>query len=187
MSTDPNIDPENPEDHNDSSTDRKLRPDFEAEVRRLQQKADESRKTGRQLGLGVPDEEAAGEDLADADLLKDVQNPEESHSLYYSIQRELINSLPPGKENEELRRFVYDEKNLYLNRGKEIDASGIRGSDGRQAFLHHLRTALVSVKRWAAEGGTAYDAYVMFRDLNTAAGFRSDSSSQGNISDGFGS
>lgn len=178
MATDPNIDPENPEERDDASTERKLRPDFEAEVRRLQQKADESRKEGLRLGLGIPDEEAAGEDLADADFLKDVQNPEESHSLYYSIQRELINSLPAGKENEELRRFVYDEKNLYLNRGKEIDASGIRGSDGRQAFLHHLRTALVNVKRWAVEGGTAYDVYLMFRDLNTAAGFRSDRSLQ---------
>ena len=184
MATDPNIDPDNSEDRDDSSTERKLRPDFEAEVRRLQQKADESRKTGRQLGLGVPNEEAAGEDLADADLLKDVQNPEESHSLYYSIQRELINSLPPGKENEELRRFVYDEKNLYLNRGKEIDASGIRGSDGRQAFLHHLRTALVNVKRWAAEGGTAYDAYMMFRDMNTAAGFRGGKSPQDSATGG---
>lgn len=180
MATDPNIDPENPEDRSDASTERKLRPDFEAEVRRLQQKANESRKTSRQLGLGVPDEEAVGEDLPDADLLKDVQNPEESHSLYYSIQRTLINHLPPGQENEELRRFVYDEKNLYLNRGKEIDASGIRGSDGRQAFLHHLRTALIAVKRWAAEGGTAYDAYVMFRDLNKDAGFRLDTGAKAN-------
>lgn len=172
MAIDPNIDPENSEERDDQQTERGLRPDFEAEVRRLQEKAEESRRTGRQLGLGVPDEEAASEDIADADLLKDVQDPEEAHSLYYSIQRELKNNLPAGKENEELRRFVYDEKNIYLNRGKELDASGIRGSDGRQAFLSHLRSALIAVKRWAAEGGTAYDAYIMFRDMNKEAGFR---------------
>ena len=178
---DPDFDPEDPEeDGKPSSEDDEAaqakdssEADIDAELRRLQQRADENRKAGKQLGLGLPDEEAAGEDLAGEDLLRDLQNPEEAHSLYYAIRRELMNGLPAGGENKELRQFVYDEKNLYLNRGKEIDPdTGIRGSDGRQAYLQHLQNALIAVRRWSAQGGNAFDAFMMFRDMNKQAGFR---------------
>jgi len=47
----------------------------------------------------------------------------------------LRNNLPQGKKNEKLRRYVYDEKSLFLNRGKEKDDRGIRGSDERQTYI----------------------------------------------------
>lgn len=148
-----------------------LNPDMVKIVRQMSDEAEETRKTGKQLGLGpLSDDEGTAEPGA-ASTVTDLQNPNQSHRLYYAVQGLLKKHLPPGKENEELRRYVYDEKNLYINRGKDLNELGIRGSDGRMAYIPHLKTALALVKKWVAEGGTAFDVFVEFWNLNEAYGY----------------
>lgn len=145
--------------------------DFVKQVKAMSDKAEESRRQGRQLGLGIPDEE----DVPDIDMAAavgtDLQNPDESHRIYYAIRRLLMDDLPPGEENEDLRRVVYDEKNLFINRGHDLDSHGIRGSDGRMGYIPHLKIALRLVKHWVAETGSAFDIFVEFWQLNEKMGY----------------
>lgn len=169
-------------DH-DQTPEEQLAPEISSDVvdlvRQMSDEAEETRKAGRQLGLGpLGDDE--GMAAPDASVpIADVQNPEESHRLYYVVLGLLKKHLPPGKANEELRRYVYDEKNLYLNRGKDLNELGIRGSDGRMAYIPHLKTALALVKKWIAEDGTAFDAFMEFWKLNEAYGYHKKSRSGG--------
>lgn len=146
--------------------------DFIRQVKSWSDQAEESRKEGRQLGLGIPDEDEVSAEEMTAEAVASQQNPNESHRLYYAIQAILRKHLPPGGgENERLRRVVYDEKNLYINRGNAIDENGIRGSDGRMGYIPHLRGALSLVKKWAAEAGSAFDVFLKFWELNEQLGY----------------
>lgn len=144
--------------------------DFLRMVREMSDEAEASKKEGRQLGLGLSDDEGASDtppDLSAADL----QNPDLSHRLYYAVRKLLIDHLPPGKENEDLRRYVYDERNLYINRGKDLDERGIRGSDGRMGYIPHLKQALKTVKEWVARGGSSFDIFEAFWTMNERLGY----------------
>lgn len=141
-------------------------------IRKLSAKADQAGKAGRQLALGKPSDFDQQIEAEVAKELTDVQNPDESHRIYYTIQSLLKAGLPGGPANAELRDYVYEEKNIYLNRGKKKDASGIRGSDGRMGYLPHLRAALGIAREWSAAGGTAFDVFLDFRLLNEKLGYR---------------
>ena len=151
-----------------------VRDDVLEDIRKLQEQAEENRIEGEQLGLEMYSEDEEDEDLLSDEALEGEQDPEEAHELYYSIRRELMQGLPSGPKNKELRQFVYNEKNLYLNRGKEKDEDGIRGSDGRQTYLSHLSKALAVTRKWRREDGNAMDIYSAFRRMNEEAGYRSD-------------
>ncbi|RZK28079.1 MAG: hypothetical protein EOO61_22555, partial [Hymenobacter sp.] len=104
-----------------------------AEIKQLSERAQE---TGSQQ-LDLIPAELGDEDIDlgfDTALLQDTANPEESYRLYYGIRRLLMDNLPPGKPNKKLRQAVYNEKNLFLNRGEDIKPNGVRGSDGRQTY-----------------------------------------------------
>ncbi len=149
-----------------------LSSDLIDQVKVWSDQAEEARKEGRQLGLGIPDEDEVSEEDLTATVIASQQNPDESHRLYYAIQRILKNDLPPGEgDNEKLRRAVYDEKNLYINRGEDLDERGIRGSDGRMGYLPHLRVALSLVKKWRAETGSAFDIFLAFWEVNEQLGY----------------
>ena len=158
------------------------REEFLAHVRALSQRAEESQATSKQLGLGIPDEEPAADAVPD-DAPPDTQNPDEAHRLYWSIQRDLMGALPKGPDHKELRQIVYDEKGDYLNRGKVKDASGIRGSDQRAGYLTHLRRAQRVVQRWKREGGSAFDIWLEFRNLNAEAGYKPKLKIKGSLDD----
>jgi len=105
-------------------------------------------------------------------LLKDTTNPEESYRLYYGIRRLLMDNLPSGKANKKLRQMIYDEKNLFLNRGIDIKDSGIRGSDGRQTYIEpFLKTAFLTVTNWITNGANPFDIFMTFRNLNEERGY----------------
>ncbi len=74
--------------------------------------------------------------------------------------------LPKGKQNEEARRLIYDEKNVLINRGAKKDEKGIRGSDGRMAYLEDLELAIKIVANWITNRESYYDLYRAFWDKN---------------------
>jgi hypothetical protein len=100
----------------------------------LLRKANESK--GKQLRVDLEKG-----DLTEVNELKQIteksfDNPEEKYNIYYKGLRNLLMKyLPKGKENEEARQLIYDEKNIFLNRGKKkSDNEGIRGGDSRMTY-----------------------------------------------------
>lgn len=150
----------------------KTEEEIRAEIKKL---ADEANATSSlQLNL-LSDINITDEDLDEAfesQILASSANPEESHRLYYGIRNMLMNNLPKGKENKKFRQFVYDEKNLFLNRGEAIKANGLRGSDGRMTYINDFLTEAFSVvSMWVVDGANYYDIFLKFREMNIERGF----------------
>ncbi|MEP6673937.1 MAG: hypothetical protein ABJA78_02235 [Ferruginibacter sp.] len=142
------------------------------EIKKLTERA--KQHTSQQIDLDL------GGDLGDEDIdfgfdsskLKDTANPEESYRLYYGIRRLLMDNLPGGKSNKKLRQLIYDEKNLFLNRGFEIKEDGIRGQDGRMTYIGpFLIDAFNAVVEWIKTGANPYDVFQTFYDMNEIKGY----------------
>lgn len=142
------------------------------EIRSLAKRADETSSQQMDLFLG----QVLGDEDIDIGFdfsgLTDTANPDKSHKIFYGIRRLLIDYLPKGEENKKLRQKIYDEKNLFLNRGIEKGANGIRGSDGRMAYIEQfLVEAFKVVADWVSKGANAYDIWFAFWDLNEQRGY----------------
>ena len=75
--------------------------------------------------------------------------------------------LPKGKEFKEARQLIYDEKNVFLNRGKKkSDNDGIRKSDGRMTYQEFMNEMLDLITMWASQSQNPIDLYNMLYDLN---------------------
>jgi len=142
------------------------------EIKHLAQRADES--SNHQLDL-FKGQNLGDEDIDigfDASIIDDTADPKKSYILYYGIQRLLIDYLPKGPKNKRLRQYVYDEKNLFLNRGMDKDHTGRRGSDGRMTYISSfLQTAFNTVANWVSSGANAFDIYQAFWNLNEEKGY----------------
>jgi hypothetical protein len=123
--------------------------------------------------LLFPLEELGDEDISfDASIFNDVADPDKSHRLYFTMQRILIDNLPKGKENKALRQQIYDQKNLFLNRGKNVDKNGIRHSSGQMTYIStFLEPAFNATTDWVKSGGGPLDIFMAFYDLNKVNGF----------------
>lgn len=121
---------------------------------------------GEQLAISW-DSELVLENEAEKLIGLKIDSPVEKFQLYYKGLNKLLRDfLPKGKENEEARRLIYDEKNVLINRGAKKDENGIRGSDGRMAYLEDLELAIQIVANWITQKGTYFDLYKSFWDKN---------------------
>lgn len=146
--------------------DKKKRELSKEDIERLEilQKADEVR--GEQLSINI-DSELTIENQAVKLLGQTIDDPVEKFQLYYhGLTKLLKDNLPKGKENEQVRRIVYDEKNVLINRGAKKDEKGIRGSDGRMAYIEDLEFAIQIVADWIAKKGSPSELYMAFWDKN---------------------
>ena len=112
--------------------DKKKRELSKEDIERLEilQKADEVK--GEQLSINI-DSELTVENQAVKLLGQTIDDPVEKFQLYYhGLTKLLKDNLPKGKENEQVRRIVYDEKNVLINRGAKKDERGIRGRRSRR-------------------------------------------------------
>ncbi|MBK9628327.1 MAG: hypothetical protein IPO56_11670 [Flavobacteriales bacterium] len=135
----------------------------------LLQKADQVR--GRQLTVDAGGEIGTEDELKKFALGR-IGNPPGKHEVYYAgIQRLLRKFLPKGKQNERLRRIIYDEKNVFLSRGRKKDDRGIRGADGRMGYLGDHQQALTEVIEWARTKQSMADLYKVFWVLNEKHGY----------------
>lgn len=101
-----------------------------------------------------------------------IDDPVEKFQLYYNgLSKLLKDNLPKGKENESVRRIIYDEKNILINRGAKKDEKGIRGSDGRMAYIEDLEMAIEIVANWIASKGTFVEIFMAFWDKNEELGY----------------
>lgn len=146
--------------------DKKKRELSKEDIERLEilQKADEVK--GEQLSINI-DSELTVENQAVKLLGQTIDDPVEKFQLYYhGLTKLLKDNLPKGKENEQVRRIVYDEKNVLINRGAKKDEKGIRGSDGRMAYIEDLEFAIQIVADWISKKGSPSELYMAFWDKN---------------------
>lgn len=128
------------------------------------QKADEVK--GEQLSINL-DSEITVENQAIKLLGQRIDDPVEKFQLYYhGLTKLLKDNLPKGKENEQVRRIIYDEKNILINRGAKKDEKGIRGSDGRMAYVEDLETAIQIVADWISKKESPSELFMAFWDKN---------------------
>ncbi len=121
---------------------------------------------GEQLVLNWKSEIVV-ENEAEKLISKRIDDPVEKFQLYYKgLHKMLKDFLPKGKKHEEARRLIYDEKNVLINRGAKKDDKGIRGSDGRMAYIEDLELAIIIVANWITNRGSYYDLYRAFWDKN---------------------
>jgi hypothetical protein len=100
-------------------------------------------------------------------ISKRIDDPVEKFQLYYKgLHKMLKDFLPKGKKHEEARRLIYDEKNVLINRGAKKDEKGIRGSDGRMAYIEDLGLGILIVANWITNKGSYWDLYRAFWDKN---------------------
>ncbi|MBS1684122.1 MAG: hypothetical protein JSS76_05175 [Bacteroidetes bacterium] len=142
------------------------------EIRKLSEQADDSTSHQVDMFKDLGDEDI--DSTFDTRILNDTANPDEAHRLYYNIQRVLIDNLPKGDEHKKLRQKIYDEKNLFLSRGYDKDAFGIRGRDGRQTYIGLMQEAFKYVFTWVASGGNAFDIYSVFWEVNESKGYHKE-------------
>lgn len=133
------------------------------------QKAEEIK--GEQLVLNL-DAELAVENEAEKLLGQKIDDPVTKFQLYYhGLTKLLKDNLPKGKENEEVRRIIYDEKNILINRGAKKDEKGIRGSDGRMAYLDDLELAIKIVADWTSTKSSPAELFIAFWSKNEELGY----------------
>ncbi len=127
------------------------------------------KQKGTQL-VAIPEDHGAG--LKELDELKEllqkkIEDPKQKFELYYNgIQNILIKYLPKGKAFKAERQIIYDEKNIFLNRGKAKDRFGRRGSDGRMTYNEDLLEMVEIVREWATGSQDPVSLYKAFYDLN---------------------
>lgn len=140
--------------------------DQEAESMELLQRSKE--KQGKQLRIDIDTGSMQEIDELKQMIALKAGDPEEKYNIYYTgIQNLLIKHLPSGTENEDLRRLIYDEKNVFLNRGrKKSDNGGVRKSDGRMTYQEHMAEMLDVVTDWVSKSQAPIDLYFMLYDLN---------------------
>ena len=159
-----------PGDNNKQEQDEQERL-FQEKLKRMSDEAETSAEA-KQTNFDFSEEEGEDEPFR-PEFAGDVQNPKESYELYYTIRRLLMQGLPRGEKNKDLRQFVYDEKNLYLRQGIDRPKDGsIVGADSRQSRLQFLREAYVATQNWAARGGSANDIFLEYYDLNKKMRYR---------------
>ncbi|UTN02812.1 hypothetical protein L0669_15915 [Flavobacterium bizetiae] len=143
--------------------DRKL---SKEDLERLEilQKSDDIK--GEQLIINL-DSELVIENQAELLLGQRIDDPVQKFQLYYhGLTKLLKDNLPKGKEFEDVRRIVYDEKNILINRGAKKDEKGIRGSDGRMAYIEDLEEAIKIVADWTSRKGSPAELFMAFWDKN---------------------
>lgn len=100
-------------------------------------------------------------------LNKNFDDPQEKYELYYNgIQKVLMKYLPKGKDFKEQRQIIYDEKNMFLNRGKAKNEKGIRGSDGRMTYNEDMMELTNLISDWVTSSQDPVDLYQKLYDLN---------------------
>ena len=140
----------------------------EEDIERMELLRRANEKVGKQLSINV----TTGR-LSEIDELKELvgkqfDNPEEKYEIYYNgIRKLLMDHLPKGKDFKNMRKIIYDEKNIFLNLGKrKSDHKGIRKSDGRMTYQPVMKEILDLIITWVGRSQNPFDIYYEFYQLN---------------------
>lgn len=126
---------------------------------------------GEQLLINL-DSQLIIENEAEKLLGQKIDDPVQKFQLYYNgLSKLLKSSLPKEKAFEDVRRIIYDEKNILINRGAKKNEKGLRGSDGRMAYMEDLEEALKIVANWTSRKGSPSELFMDYWDKNEELGY----------------
>lgn len=126
---------------------------------------------GEQLSINKEGKLATKKELKDF-AIGNIENPTKKYEVYYNgITKLLRKHLPKGKENRKSRNFIYEEKNVYLTRGKRISKIGIRGADGRMGYIGDAQEVLKMIMDWIFSNGTMVELFNSLRVANLNKGY----------------
>ncbi len=131
-------------------------------------------KTGKAKGgqLQLTDGGVKSVSLVKYTMPSNKDDPDKKYDLYWrGMHRLMTKHLPSGKENKRARGYIYEEKNVFLTRGKRKNILGRRGADSRMAYLTEMEVAFNTVLQWASRGGSMINLYDDFRKLNIKNNF----------------
>lgn len=129
------------------------------------QKAKDSKE--KQLSINLDTQNFEEIDKVKEILSKSFDDPDEKYDLYYkAIRKVLMKYLPKGKEFQEERQIIYDEKNIFLTRGKAKNLNGVRGGDGRMGYSDDMYELVNLITDWAGTTQDPVDLYQRIYDLN---------------------
>jgi len=98
---------------------------------------------------------------------RQIEDPSEKYDLYYNKIKNLLRKyLPKGKNFENERKIIYEEQNIFLNRGKKKNKAGKRGSDGRMTYSEDMGEMAVLVAEWIMTNMDPVDLYISLYNLN---------------------
>ena len=70
-----------------------------------------------------------------------------------------------------MRDYIYEEKNIFLTRGKTKNSKGIRGGDGRMTYQPDMQQILDETIAWILGSRTPTDIYNRYWQLNERMGY----------------
>ncbi len=149
----------------------KIEKEHEQEIEReaILMKADEIKE--ETLIFDIDGQVEFKNEIADL-VLEQIDDPEAKYNLYYNVVNRLLKKhLPKGDENKAARDLIYEEKNTFLTRGHRKDEKGIRGADGRMAYIPDINELINIITDWISNRGTMFDIYTKIRDLNISKGY----------------
>jgi hypothetical protein len=121
----------------------------------------------KQLTVNFETESIEVRDRLKEILNKNFDDPQDKYILYYKgIRKVLMHYLPKGKDFKTERDIIYDEKNIFLNRGKAKDSTGLRGSDGRMTYNDDMAELADLIADWVMTTQDPVDLYQRLYDLN---------------------
>jgi hypothetical protein len=145
--------------------------DQEREREAILMKADEIKE--ETLTFDIDGQIEFKNEIADL-VLEQIDDPEAKYNLYYNVANRLLKKhLPKGEENKTARDLIYEEKNTFLTRGHRKDEKGIRGADGRMAYIPDINELINIIIDWISNRGTMFDLYTKIRDINSSKGYGS--------------
>lgn len=108
--------------------------------------------------------------------LGSAENPEKKYTIYYQgINKLLKRALLPGKESKKIRDLIYEEKNIYLTRGKFKNELGIRGGDGRMGYLKDSQDVFKAMVKCVRSNSSMVEIYQLLVDMNIKKGYKKPS------------
>jgi len=143
----------------------------ELERRELFLKADEEASKEQQLVIDLEGNVSSRREILDISMSA-TEDPEEKYRIYYlGIQKLLRDYLPKGQKYKQSRDYIYDEKNIFLTRGKAKGPDGVRGGDGRMTYQPDMQRILDETVQWIVARGTMINLYERYWDLNESFGY----------------
>lgn len=141
----------------------------EMEIAQILMKADEIKE--ETFDFGIDGQIELKNEIADL-ILEQMDDPEAKYNLYYNVLNRLLRKyLPKGDENKTARDLIYEEKNIFLTRGHHKNEKGIRGADGRMAYVPDIQDMVNIITQWISNQGTVYELYIQLKELNVSKGY----------------